>query len=151
MSYLTTLFHAKSGIPMWILCLQHFSVWTDQISGGQHHTWPVGSRRLCSELCHASEPQPSPLCQVGCELPLWKKNTKRQTALKPRRAGLATALVAGSIRSPHGACPGLPQAPVQRRDLVLCLLVQGHGVQPEERLPLPVATRGLPVLTAASE
>lgn len=46
---------------------------------------------------------------------------------------------------------GLSQAPVQRRDLVPCLLVQSHGVQPEERLPLPVAARGFPVLAAASE
>ena len=61
------------------------------------------------------------------------------------------ALVTSSTHSAHSICPRLSQAPVQCRDLVLCLLVQSHGVQPEERLPLPVATRGFPVLTAASE
>lgn len=62
MSYLTALFHAKSGIPVWILCLQHFSIWTDHISGGQHHMWPVGSRQLCSELYHGPQSHSLPRC-----------------------------------------------------------------------------------------
>ena len=58
--------------------------------------------------------------------------------------------LAASIAWEVGA-PGSARFPLQRRDLVLCLLLQSHGVQPEERFPLPVASRGLPVLAAASE
>lgn len=44
----------------------------------------------------------------------------------------------------------LPHSPVTP-NVVLCLLGQSIGVQPEACLPLPVSSSGVPVLTAASE
>ena len=128
------------------------SIWTNHVSGAERHVWPAALSAALSFVTRFEEEPPlSWLSQLGCKLPLCKNSTKHQVTLKPRPANLAKALAQGGIHSPGGLCPGFSQIPLQCCDLVLCLLAQSHGMQPEERIPLSVTTCGLPVLPAASE
>lgn len=112
--------------------LQHTVTWSNHISDARLRVWPVvlDSRAL-------SFPRPSQESQTGCQ-----KRTENSAVFKPGRVNLAKAFQ---------LCAQLLSGPLQACDLVLCLLVQSHGVQPEEHFPLPVTSRGLPVLTAAPE
>lgn len=74
--------------------------------------------------------------------------SKDHATFKPRPQTLAKISVTNL--SQELCVLGLPCSPPVPH-AVVCFLGQSHGVQPEDCLPLPVASSGLPVLIAAPE
>lgn len=123
-------FCAEAWLPVWVL--RRWRAWLRtspfQVLSGMCGQWLLDGREL----------QALPWCR---DTPCGRRNSAR---------GSACPNVGAWTRSPGGPCSGFPHVPLRPRDLV-CLLVQGHGVQPAEHVPVPVASSGFPVLAAASE
>lgn len=113
MRYLTLFFMLSLESQCGFYASSTISIWTKDISGAQCHTWQwlLDSAALSFTTALKEEPQPSPLCQLGCWLPSYENSTKPHAALRPRRANLAKALVTGSVHSLGGLCSGFSQVP----------------------------------------
>lgn len=112
--------------------------------------------KACDPVCvlYHTAPRPTPALHrtTACSAvvpdrllaPLGTRNSTEGSApLECRRVHLAPSTAQEACAS---AVPRSPPA------LWPCVSAfQGHGVQPEEHFPLPVASSGFPVLIAASE